>query len=203
MKAYYINKMEELSTAIITDGILMENFHDNELKERLLEFQPMEFISYFLLNGGIDYNNVFFLSNMSYWETLSYTDWKQLLANVSNSNKSVGIYSFFVITYKFIKIDFIPYFKNMKVGNQYNKKMLLKRFFELPHVLQHDDEADKLIKLYSLDKDPLTRIRTKLLSQGAKEAQRIEPRKELGFGLGYTTIEPPSSWQEWAADLDD
>jgi hypothetical protein len=201
MKAYCINKMEELRTAMIAEGILKENFHDDKLKERLFELQPLEFIPYFLLNSNIRYNDIFFLSNMPYWEKLDYADWKQLLADISNS--SLGIYSFFVITYKFMKIDLIPYFKNIEIGDQRKKKLSLIRFFEDPYILQHDDEAERLIEVYSLDRECLVRIRNKLLSQGAQEAQRVEPRKKLGLGLGYTTIEPPSSWREWAADLDD
>jgi hypothetical protein len=197
MKDYTMNKMKELAEAIIVEGIQQEDYHDEDLKGRMREFQPLEFISYFLLNGDIYCNNYFFLYDLSYWLKLEYSDWKKLLVNVSSSNKSVGIYSFVVITYKFLKIDFIPYFITLEVGNQNNKKLLLKNFFKSPYLLQHDDEVDELMDLYSLDRESLTQIRTKLLSQGAKEAQRIEPRKELGFGLGHTTIKPPSSWHRW------
>jgi hypothetical protein len=196
-----MNKMEKLVETIIVEGSQKENHHDEKLKERMNEFKPLEFISCFLINGDIYYNNLFFLSNLLFWSKLDYPDWKQLLVMVSNN--TLGMYSFVVVTYKFLKIDFIPYFKDLEVGNQNNKKLLLKNFFKSPYLLQHDDEVDELMDLYSLDRESLTQIRTKLLSQGAKEAQRIEPRKELGFGLGHTTIEPPSSWQEWAADLMD
>ena len=189
--------MEELRKAILFDGILKTNFHDDELKRRLFNFQPLEFIPYFLLDGDISYNNIFFLSNMLYWEKLDYSDWKELLIKVSDH--ALGIYSFFVITYKYLEIDMIPFFKNLDSENQEKKEMSLKRFFENPHILQHDNEAERLIKMYSLDSKCLNQIRKKLLLQGAMEAQKIEPRKKLR--VGYTVVKPPSSWYEWARDL--
>ena len=60
MKAYYIDEMEELRTAIIAEGILKEKFHDDNLKERLFELKPLEFIPYFIMNSNIRYNDFFF-----------------------------------------------------------------------------------------------------------------------------------------------
>jgi hypothetical protein len=55
-----MNKMKELAEAIIVEGIQQEDYHDEDLKGRMREFQPLEFISYFLLNGDIYCNNYFF-----------------------------------------------------------------------------------------------------------------------------------------------
>ena len=189
--------MEKLATDIVIKGILEENFHDDKLKKRLLAFPPLEFIPIFLAKMDIQYNSIFFLSTLSYWESLDYSDWKQLLFKVSHSGQ--GTQSFFVITYKYLKIDMFPFFKNLKTSDDVKRDLLLKCFFEYPHILQHDDEAKVWIEMYSLDEECLIRIRTKLLEQGAIKAQRIEPRKKTK--VGFTIIEPPSSWQVWAKDL--
>lgn len=189
--------MEKLRKEIIAEEILKTNFHDQGIKERLVAFRPQEFIPYFLLNSGITYNHVFFLSNLVYWEQLDYSDWKNLL--VQMSHRSLGIYSFFVITYKYLKIDFLPFFCNLETDHHDLKTGALKRFYENPHILQHDDEADKLMTQYHLDKKCLVRIRKKLLLQGATKAETVQPRKKLR--VGYTKINPPSSWGEWSKCL--
>lgn len=90
------------------------------------------------------------------------------------------------------------YFK--KTENEDLKISVLKDFYENPHILQYDnDEAYSLIKDYSLNGECLIGIRKKLLLQGAIEAERIEPRVELGFG--YAKTKPPVSWDESCKEL--
>lgn len=189
--------MEELRSAIITE-IQMDEYNDNTIKERLSKIRPLEFIPYFLVNGDIDYHYMFFLSNLWYWEELDYDDWKKILIKISNSG--LGIRSFFLFTYRFLKIDLIPFYINLKNVNEFKRYHSLMSFFERPSFLRHDNEAERIIDMYSFDKGPLTRMRNKLLSQGAIEAQRVEPRKELHL-IRYKIIEPPSSWQKWAKEL--
>lgn len=194
-----LNKMKILKDAIIVEAIQKADFNNSRLKKRLLEIEPLKFIPYFLLNADIEYNNFFFLSNLEYWEKLNFVDWQQVLVEVSSS--SLGIYSFFVITYKFLKVDFIPYFMGMKEGDQRKKRLSLMRFFEDAYILQHDNKAEEIINFYDLDGEYLQRIRSKLLLQGALKADLIEPRKELGFGLGYTKAKPPESWNTWYDEI--
>lgn len=188
--------MEELDSAII-EGIQNDKFHDDSIKQRLSEFPQLEFIPYFLLDKDFGYNNMFFLTNLWYWEELSYEDWKQLLVKVSH--KVLGVYSFFTFTYKFLKIDMIPFYISLENCDEGLKRYSLTYFFENPHFLQHDKDAEITIEMYSFDKGALGRMKEKLLSQGAIEAERIEPRKKLR--VGYTTIEPPASWYAWEKDL--
>jgi len=189
--------MEKLRKAILCEGIWKTDFHNEELKKRLSEIPQLEFIPYFLLNGDISSNDIFFLSNLGYWEEMDFEGWKRLLINIQH--KGLGVYSFFVITYKYLKINLIPFFKDLVSEYEDLKISSLKRFYDNPHILQHDDEADRLIKKYNLDSGGLDRIRRKLLSQGALPAEKIVPRKKLQ--VGYSVINPPIGWDKWAKEL--
>ncbi len=189
--------MEELKRMIIK-SIRNDNFYDDKIKQGLLKFPPLEFISYFLVDDGdIDLSSLFFQYYQWYWEKLDYDEWKELLVRVSNS--APGIFSFFEISYGDLKIDMIPLYIGLKNVNNYMRYHALKRFFKIPHILQHDNKAERVTEMRSLDKECLPRMRKKLLSQGAIEAQRVEPRKKLQ--VGYTRVEPPSSWHVWVRDL--
>ena len=178
--------MEELRIKIIKN-ILEDNPKDRVIQIELSKYTPLKFIKYFLIQSHIDYCKLFFLSYLEYWLPLNYDEWKQLLYGVSHSSN--GIYSFFVLSYKYLKLDFFPFFVELKVKDEKLKNRFLMALYNRPHYLQHDDEAKSYIDHYSLDKEEnLSKIIHKLIAQGAIKAEEISAK-------------PPVSWT-WIDKLD-
>lgn len=199
MKDYTTKQIKELALEVTYESILKLNFNNESLTNKLKGHDPIVFISYYLKTSGMDMNRFFFLSQLAYWRTMNLKDWEALLSKIHNN--SPAIYSFFEITYKYLELDFIHFYLKLDSVNTRKRYLCLKRLYNYPHNVQHDSEAVDLIAEYSFSLEEFKLIRTKLLKQGAKPADKVIPKQTTG--TKSPSAVRPLSWDDWFAILNE
>jgi len=199
MKDYTTKQIKELALEVTYESILKLNFNNEALTKKLMGHDPIVFISYYLKGAGIDMSRFFFLSQLAYWRTMNLKDREDLLSKIHDDGSA--LYSFFEITYKYLELVFIHFYLKLDSVNTRKRYLYLNWLYNYPHTVQHDNEAVELIAEYSFSLEEFKLIRTKLLKQGAKPADKVIPKHTIKTKTPSAVR--PLSWDDWFAILNE
>lgn len=163
-----------------------------ELWEELLQIPPKPFLVYEFRYGEVDYTHWFLLNSVDYWKELSFEDWKAMLRDIND--KASALYSFFIFTYVYLRIDFISVYARMQDVNEGDKKLDLTRYKSQPDIFMTRQTDLNVLESIGLSFDDLWVISEKLIAEGAPVAEEIAKPKKVDNNYVF---EVPKSWT-WA-----
>lgn len=153
----------------------------------LLENQNLKECFYAILYDYYSKSNKFFFSFLHFWSRLSYNEWLEifhsLVKNIRTHPSSLD--NLIVITYRFIGIDLIHEFSELKTIDDGVKLLWLRSYAEAPGMFFiADEEIKNFLKRNNQDEQILLELRLKFLNEGAKRATPIEPLFHRGEARG-------------------
>lgn len=169
----------------------------------------------YLLENGYLFFYTYLIGFHRYLSELKYQDLLEILEYVARNKKlgkGIELLNLLESVYMILGIDLISVYAQYENIDSKEQQMVLQDYYERPGVLCRDEHIYGLEQL-SLTFDDFKEFQNKLVSQGAIEAEIIEPDPhiELKGRVKIFTVQgtPPSKWmwinqvkENWINEID-